>query len=93
MILIIPDAHLNSMQVETIYRLIQATKYGASFINVVARVDGVNRMWEADWIKHMRVAEGPIPAPDETTIGYAAGYKDGYALGRGMAQNNKGEGR
>ena len=82
MIIEIPDDNLNALQVQTIYRLIEHTRGGAAFINVVSRVDGRENTWEADWIKHMRIIEGPSPVPDKIKDGYAVGYRDGYAFAR-----------
>lgn len=47
------DEHINSLQVDSVNRLIERTKH-AHYTNVVVRINGKDETYEADWIKHMR---------------------------------------
>ena len=63
--LLITDEKINSLQIESILRLIDRSKH-AHMIDIKLRINGKDEWYEADWIKHMK-RSAPIPTQGEVT--------------------------
>jgi hypothetical protein len=53
------DASINSLQVESIDRLIQRAK-AAHFTNIHVRINGEWEIHEGDWLKHLKRVVEPV---------------------------------
>jgi hypothetical protein len=52
----IPDEHVNSLQVRSIYELLKAAK-GMHYADVGMRINGQDVGFQADWLRHMTIIE------------------------------------
>jgi hypothetical protein len=67
---------INAPQQESIEKFTVKARQ-ARLINITIRKDGVETVWEGDWIKHIRKAEPTDPKPREFITVTAADYNGG----------------
>lgn len=63
---LVTDENINSLQIESILRLIDRSKH-AHTTDIKLRINGKDEWYEADWIKHMK-RSAPIPTQGEVTV-------------------------
>jgi len=54
---VLPEGTVNKLQANSIDRLIQTAKH-AHYVNVVVRINGEDKVFEADWLKHLERDDG-----------------------------------
>lgn len=64
MIISIPDKHLNSIQRDSMERLIKDAK-GMHYATLHMRINGEDRMFEVDWFKHAELHHGYMADDEE----------------------------
>jgi hypothetical protein len=65
---VVTNEKINDLQIETIQNMIKRCKQ-AHFANIVCkvRINGKWEEYEADWIKHLELAEAPSPPQEDRT--------------------------
>lgn len=72
---ILTDEKINDLQVTTVETLVRRAK-AAHYCNVYLRINGKDELYEADWIKHMRLAKDPQSPAQARAMEDCARYKD-----------------
>ena len=64
---VITDDNINHLQVNTIRKTVEYLKH-AHYTNLHIRINGQNKVLEADWIKHMQLVAPPPPAEPSVPV-------------------------
>ena len=75
---LLPDKNINSLQVDSIQRLINRLKH-AHHTDLCVRINGQDEWFQADWLKHM--ARATPPQRTEPVIDKSAAIRIATALG------------